>query len=140
MFYNFDQMFSIVFIIVSVMIAAVFIFTILSFLSPKFRGKIMSRQIRATKHMVDYSKEDLEDIGTALASTAVKTKMDILNENEEDLKELANREASIKKDYVKTMASAIHDGLNDNDTIYCKYCGDIIDSDSIFCKHCGKEQ
>ena len=100
----------------------------------------MSRQIRATKHMVDYSKEDLEDIGTTLASTAVKTKMNILNENEENLKELANREANIKKDYVKTMASALRDGLNDNDTIYCKYCGNMIDSDSTFCKHCGKEQ
>ena len=53
---------------------------------------------------------------------------------------MSKREANIKKEYVKTMASAIHDGLNDNDTIYCKYCGGMIDSDSIFCKHCGKEQ
>lgn len=140
MFHNFNQMFSIVFIIVSVMTAAVFIFTILSLLSPKLRGKIMSRQIRATKHMVDYSKEDLEDISNNLGNVALKTKKNILDEHEEDLKELANREANIKKDYVKTMVNAIHEVQNDKDTIYCKHCGGMIDSDSIFCKHCGKEQ
>lgn len=140
MFNNFNQMFSIVFMVVSVVIAAVFTFTILSILSPKFRGKMMSRQIRATKHMVDYSKEDLENIGSDLGSVVIKTKKSILDEHEEDLKEIANREANIKKGYVKTMASAIHEGLNDNDTIYCKHCGGMIDSDSTFCKHCGKEQ
>ena len=30
--------------------------------SPKLRGKWMSRQIKATKHMIKYSKEDLKDI------------------------------------------------------------------------------
>lgn len=142
-FNNFDQTFStfnIIFIIVSIVIAIVFLFTILSIISPKFRGKMMSRQIRATKHMVDYSKEDLENIGTNLGNTAIKININILDENEEDLKKMANKKASIKKDYVKTMASAIHEGFKEDDTIYCKHCGSMIDSDSTFCKICGKKQ
>ena len=55
-------MFDIMFTIVPMFIGIVFIFVILSIISPKFRGKMMSRQIKATKHMVDYSKEDLEDL------------------------------------------------------------------------------
>ena len=132
--------FNIMFIVVSVIIGFVFIFVILSIFSPKFRGKMMSRQIKATKHMVDYSKDDLEDIGTNLGNVVLNTKKNILDENEDNLREMANRKANIQRDYVKTMANAIHEGLKENDTIYCKYCGTLIDSDSKFCKKCGKEQ
>lgn len=143
MFNNFNQSFStfnIIFIASSIIIGLGFVFVVLSMVSPKFRGKIMNKQIKATKHMIDYSKEDLEDIGTNLGNIAINTKKKILNENEDNLKEIADSEANIKKDYVKTMASTIHDGLTDNDTIYCKHCGSMIDSDSKFCKKCGKEQ
>lgn len=139
---NFEQAFStfnIMFVVVSIFIGLVFIFVILSFISPKFRGKIMSRQVKATKHMVDYSKEDLEDIGTNLGSVAVKMRKNILDENEDTLREMSEQEADIKKGYVKTMASAIKEGLEE-DSIYCKHCGSVIDSDSKFCKKCGKEQ
>lgn len=143
MFDNFERtfsMFNIMFIIVSIIIGFGFIFVILSIVSPKFRGKLMSKQIKATKHMVDYSKEDIEDIGTNLGNIAIKTKKNILDESEDTLRDITNREANIKKGYVKEMASAIHDGLTENATIYCKYCGSLIDSDSTFCKKCGKKQ
>jgi len=138
MFDNMNQgisTFNIIFVIVSVIIGLGFIFVILSMVSPKFRGKMMSRQIKATKHMVDYSKEDLED----LSSTAINIKKNILDENEDVLREMSDKEANIKKGYVKTMANAIKEGLEE-DTIYCKHCGSMIDSDSKFCKKCGKEQ
>ncbi len=128
-------MFDIMFTIVPIFIGIVFIFVILSIISPKFRGKMMSRQIKATKHMVDYSKEDLED----LSSTAISIKKNILDENEDVLREISDMESNIKKDYVKTMASSIKEGFSE-DTMYCKHCGSIIDSDSKFCKNCGKEQ
>lgn len=140
---NFEQsfsMFDIMFIIVPIMIGLVFIFVFISIISPKFRGKMMSRQVKATKHMVDYSKDDIEDIGTTLGGVAVNVKKNILDENEDTLRQMADREANIKKDYVKTMASAIKEGLNEKDTIYCKHCGNLIDSDSTFCKDCGKKQ
>ena len=129
------EIFDIMFVIVPIFIAGVFIFTFISIISPKFRGKMMSRQIKATKHMVDYSKEDLEDIGSA----TINIRKNIIDENEEVLREMSNKEASIKSGYVKTMASAIKEGFSE-DTMYCKHCGSIIDSDSRFCKKCGKEQ
>ena len=44
------------------------------------------------------------------------------------------------KKVVKTMAQAVKEGLSDEDeTIYCKYCGNEIDADSEFCKFCGKK-
>lgn len=138
MFDNMNQSFStfnIMFIVVSIIIGLSFIFVILSMVSPKFRGKMMSRQIKATKHMVNYSKEDLKDI----SNTAINIKKNILDENEETLKEMSDMEADIKKDYVKTMAKSVKEGLSE-DSIYCKHCGTIIDSDSKFCKKCGKEQ
>lgn len=143
MFNNFDQTFStfnIIFIITSIFIGLVFIFVILSIVSPKFRGKFMSRQIRATKHMIDYSKEDLEDLGTSMGNIAINMKKNILTENEDSLREMTDMEANIKKGYVKTMAKSIKDGLTEDNTIYCKHCGSMIDSDSRFCKKCGKEQ
>lgn len=143
MFSNFERSFSafnIIFIVASVFIALGFIFVILSIVSPKFRGKMLSRQVKATKHMVDYSKEDFEDIGTNLGNVAINTKKNILDQNEDALRDIANREANIKKGYVKTMVNAIHEGLTEEDTIYCKHCGATIDSDSKFCKRCGKEQ
>lgn len=142
-FNNFERsfsMFNIIFTICIIIFIVVFIFAVLSIFSPKFRGKLMSRQIKATKHMVDYSKEDIEDIGTNLGNVAIKTKKNILNENEEILKEMKNKEANINSEYVREMASAIHDGLTENDTVYCKHCGSLIDSDSTFCKRCGKKQ
>lgn len=143
MFDNFNKTFStfnIMFTVVSIFIFIVFVFVILSFISPKFRGKIMSKQIKAAKHMVDYSKDDLEDIGTNLGNTAISIKKNILDQNEENLREMTAKEANIKKEYVKTMTSAIHEGFTENDIIYCKHCGSMIDSDSKFCKKCGKEQ
>lgn len=132
--------FNIVFTIVSIFTAVVFIFVIVFLVSPKFRGKIMSRQIKATKHMVDYSKEDLEDLGTSMGNLAVNMRKNMLDQNEDTLKDISDREANIKKGYVKTMAGAIREGFKEEDTIYCKHCGSMIDSDSKFCKKCGKEQ
>lgn len=48
----------ILFYIVPILIGITFIMTIALMVSPKLRGKLMSRQIKATKHMMDYSKED----------------------------------------------------------------------------------
>ena len=75
----------------------------------------MSRQIKATKYMVDESKEDLQDISTNMADAT--------------------------KDGIETTVRAIKKGIVDDEKdIYCKHCGNKIDSDSKFCKNCGKEQ
>lgn len=41
---------------------------------------------------------------------------------------------------VKEVAKAVKEGLNEeNEQLFCKYCGKKIDSDSKFCKYCGRE-
>lgn len=132
--------FNIMFVIVGIFIALVFGFTIALIISPKLRGKMMSKQVKAMKHMVDYSKEDMEDLSATLGNVSVKTKKRILDENEEDLTNISNMEANIKKESIKTKARAVKEGFSDVDTIYCKHCGKKIDMDSTFCKKCGKKQ
>lgn len=130
----FDFIFNIMFIIVPIFIGAIFIVTIISIVSPKFRGKMMGRSVKATKYMLDDAKDDLAEIG----SIAMNTKKKIITENEDVLKDIAKSEADISKEKIESAARAIKDGLSQK-TIYCKYCGALIDEDSSFCKHCGKQ-
>ena len=46
-------MVKVLFIFVPVFIASVFILVVAQLISPKFRGKMMSRQIKAAKYMMD---------------------------------------------------------------------------------------
>lgn len=132
------EFFNIMFIFSIIVFILIFSFVIMTFVSPKFRGKMMSRQIKSLKYMTDYSKDDLESAMTNLGEVSVNTKSSILNNNEDKLKDIADKTANINKDAITTTVSAIKKGIKDN--IYCKYCGKEIDIDSKFCKHCGKEQ
>lgn len=73
----------------------------------------MSRQIKASKYMMDEAKEDIKSISDDMAYAT--------------------------KDGIKTTVRAIKEGFT-QDIIYCKNCGSEIDADSKFCKECGKEQ
>lgn len=88
----------------------------------------MSKQIEATKHMMEYSKDDLKDILSTSKSVEVNAEKEILDNNEEIMKDNVTRKANINKE-----------GLTNN-KVYCKYCGKLIDSDSKYCKVCGREQ
>lgn len=129
----------ILFYIVPILIGITFIMTIALMVSPKLRGKLMSRQIKATKHMMDYSKEDLKDILSTSADIGINAEKEILDNNEETMMENATRKANINKKGIEITANAIKEGLNGS-KIYCKHCGKLIDDDSKFCKSCGKEQ
>ena len=98
----------------------------------------MSKQIESMKYMTDYSEKDMEKILTKLNQVGINSKKNILDENEDTLKEIADKNADINKDAVKEYAKSIKEGLKD--TVYCKHCGEAIDSDSKYCKKCGKEQ
>ena len=102
------------FIIVPIFIVLVFAFVLLLMFSPKLKGKLMSKQIKATRYMMDESKDDIESISSNMADAT--------------------------KDGIETTTRTIRKGLTENGGIYCKYCGSKIDKDSIFCKKCGKEQ
>ena len=85
------------------------------------------------------SSKGMEKRLSKMVDIATKAQNNAINNNEEILRDTANKSADISKDAVKTMAHAIKEGFSSNDTVYCKYCGAEIDSDSKFCKKCGKE-
>ena len=99
----------ILFTIVPILVAVVFILTFAMILSPKLRGIMM----KATKYMLD--------------------------ENEENLKDMATKSANISKEGIEITTRAIKDGLT-KESKYCKYCGEAIDEDSKYCKKCGERQ
>ena len=48
-------------IVIAVLACSIIIFVILSLFSPRVQGKMMSKQIKSVKHMMDYSKDDLKN-------------------------------------------------------------------------------
>ena len=129
----------ILFFIIPILVVLTFIFTIALMVSPKLRGKWMSKQIEATKHMMEYSKDDLKDILSTSKSVEVNAEKEILDNNEEIMKDNVTRKANINKEGIEITAKAIKEGLTNN-KVYCKYCGKLIDSDSKYCKVCGRTQ
>lgn len=129
----------ILFYIVPILIGITFVLMIALMVSPKLRGKLMSRQIKATKHMMDYSKEDLKDILSTSADIGINAEKEILDNNEETMEDNVTRKANINKKGIEITINAIKEGLT-RSKIYCKHCGKLIDEDSKFCKSCGKEQ
>jgi hypothetical protein len=131
-----ESIVNIMFIVVPILVFSGFIFTFALILSPKLRGKLMSKQIDAANHMMKHSKNSLSD----LAGTALDIKKSILAENGDVLKEMYTKEAEIEKEGIRIKTSAIKEGLSGIKTKYCKHCGSLIDGDSTFCKSCGKKQ
>ena len=105
--------FNIMFTIVPILVFGGFIFTFAMAFSPKLRSKVMSRQLKAHKY--------------------------ILDENEDILRELNKRGANIEREGIKIRTSAIKEGFS-QDTCYCSNCGKLIEANSNFCRYCGKEQ
>lgn len=131
-----------IFIGVFALIMAMFVFCFIHMISPKARGKMMSKQVEAMKHMTNMSKDDMQDVLTNLSEISINAKKNILDQNEDTLKDIANKEANISKDAIKTTVSAVKEGWTqgEDSTMFCKHCGASIDANSKFCKECGKEQ
>jgi len=130
-----NTIFNLMFTIVPILVACIFIFTIAMLFSPKLKSKFMSKQIKTLKYMM----EDSEGILTDLSKTAINVKKNILDENEDTLKDLASKEAEIESIGIERKASALKKGFFSN-LMYCKNCGKQIDDDSKFCKNCGTKQ
>lgn len=122
----------------------IFIFIFINMFSSKARAKMMSKQVKSMKHMVDYTKDDLEDLMSDLGSISANVQNNIVNANEDILRNVATKTADINKDAIETTVGAIRKGWtgdsNTKPTVFCKHCGKKIDLDSTFCKFCGKEQ
>lgn len=115
------------------------IFCFVLIFNPKLMGKFVSRRFKANKYMINESKDVMKDLGATMGKVSIAIKKEILEKNEKDLKDIADKGANISKDSVKVIAGAIKEGFTGN-AIFCKHCGSSIDEDSKFCKNCGKEQ
>ena len=135
-------MFNILFIIVPIFMVVMIFFTFGMIFSPKLRSKFMGHQLKMQKQMLEDNKEVLKDINTISGGIGIQSKRDIIDENEEALRHMTSKEASIKAEAVKTTARAFKEGFSGEDTgkVYCKHCGVQIDDDSAFCKKCGNKQ
>ena len=89
--------------------------------------------------MLDESMDDLTNMAMMAGNMGIQIRKNIMDENEDILRNLSKREAEIARDKIEITARAIKDGLSEKQ-IYCKHCGKLIDEDSKFCKSCGKEQ
>lgn len=118
-----------------VVVIGIMIYVFIMMLSPKRRGKMLSRQVKSMKEMMQFSSDDL----SALTQVGLEAKKKILDNNEDLLKELNKRDAEIEAAGIKTKARAFKEGFAEG-AMFCKHCGAMIDEDSKFCKKCGKEQ
>ena len=136
-----DIMFSfefgqVIFVILFIIFIIIFGFAVAQIFSHKLIGKMMSRQIKALKHMADYSKDDIKELNEISSDISISSKKAILDKNEDVLKDITDREANIESGAIKTKMKAVREGLVGS--VYCKYCGASIDEDSLYCKKCGK--
>lgn len=83
--------------------------------------------------------KDYEKMLTKYGNAAVRAQNNIVKNNEDILKETANKTADINKEAVKTIAHSIKEGFTNDNSFYCKHCGEQVDADSKFCKKCGKQ-
>ena len=157
------------FYIVPVIIGIVFVFVIAFIISPKLRGRMMAREIKAMKHMMDAGKEDLKDIASTGGEVMADSAQRILKENMDTLEDIGARAGKIQAETVrrvldenadaiggtfektvdmaapsvKKMVSAVAEGIKEGmeeAQVFCKSCGAKIDADSELCKHCGAKQ
>ncbi|MDD6468261.1 MAG: hypothetical protein PUF50_08795 [Erysipelotrichaceae bacterium] len=87
------------------------------------------------------SQRRMEKKLTKMANSLIRVQNSVIQQNEDLLKDTANRSASIQKDAIRTVVHTVKEGWTDSeestDMIYCKYCGCYVDSDSRYCKNCG---
>lgn len=83
----------------------------ITMLNPNIQGKMLSKQVKSLRNMMDESKDTL--------------------------KSLADDMTDITKDSVEATARAVKKGLTEEDGVACLHCGKKIDKDSKYCKYCG---
>ena len=124
-----------IFVVFLLFVLILFLVSFLFIFNPKMRGGLMKNNIKSVNSMLSGSEGSLE----SLTESMIKMKKNIIEKNEEDLKELSRKSAEIQSDGVEITARAIKKGLTTDEGIFCKYCGKKIDADSQHCKYCGKE-
>ena len=122
--------------IVPIIAILIFVLTFVLIFSPKARGKMMSKNIKSMRYMLDESKEDIEHLSTNM----INSTKNIVDKSKDDIESISENMANATKSGVETTTRAIKKGLTEENVMYCKHCGTKIDKDSKFCKHCGNGQ
>ena len=113
-FESVSKIINVMLVVVPILVAIIFIFSMVLMFSPKMRAKMMGKQVKAMKYVMD--------------------------DNESDLTNMATKAANITKGGVEISARALKKGFTEEEQGYCKNCGNTIDTDSKFCKKCGDKQ
>lgn len=74
----------------------------------------------------------------SIMKVQIKTQKHVINENADDLKNIADTGADIVSGGVGKIVKTVKDNIKDNK--FCKFCGKEIDGESIYCPFCGKKQ
>ena len=140
----------IVFLIVAVSTSqAVFLVPSLLLLFPglfccvfTFAPLAQKHSIKTQKYIQESSRDDLTDIMSTGLGIGIDATSNAIDENEYDLRNIADKSAGIMAGPMATMAGSISRGIKEGakDTKFCKHCGSEIDRDSKFCSECGGQQ
>lgn len=118
-FPNIENMFHgfyIIFGVITFLSIGIIVFVFLTIFNPKMRAKLVSQNIKAQKQILDDNEEILKDI----------------SEKNADLENI-----SFKKK-VKTIQEAFKEEKSQN-YIYCQNCGQKNNEDARYCQKCGEK-
>ena len=71
-----------------------------------------------------------------VAKISPKINRAMIEANKDNMQALINTVSKATKNDSATG----EDKESENETMFCRYCGQKIEKDSVFCKHCGEKQ
>ena len=103
---------------------------------------IQKMMIKNQKYVQEANREDITDLMSTGLGIGIDATSNAIDENEDDLRNIADKGASIMSGPMTTMSRSIARGIKEGarDTKFCKHCGSEIDRDSKFCSECGGQQ
>ena len=109
-----------------------------------FMPSINKVAIKTSKYIQESNREDLTDLMSTGMGIGIDATSQAINENEDDLRTIADKGADIMSGPIETISRSVGRGFSEGfataDTMFCKHCGATIDRDSKFCSECGGKQ
>lgn len=129
------SVFNIVFIITLIISIGFFVFVVLMIFSPAMRSKMIGRQLKATKRMLDDNKDTIKDIHNLQADIAIESADNILDKHEKTIEKNMDKMANMSSSSIETTARAIKKGISK--TKECPKCNSFNEENAKFCQECG---
>ena len=132
---NAFSLFNIIFVIVFIISILFFVFVFLMIFSPAMRSKMMGRQLKVTKRVLDDNKDTIKDIANLQADIAIESTDSILDKHEDTIEKNITKMANMSSKSVETTARAIKKGISK--TKECPKCNELNEENAKFCQECG---